>query len=172
MVDDRHPVGHPFGFVHVMGRQDDRDALLPEPPHEPPHVAPELDITPGHHHGCECERLWSIVQRDLGVDDAVRIANADYLTCELAKIPGVIPPYCPPGSKHVYFMYNIRFDPAAAGVDVEPRRFRIAVEKALYKEGVLVGQWQTMPVPAQDLFRPRLVGIMRRLPPRAPGFPA
>jgi perosamine synthetase len=86
----------------------------------------------------------------------VRIANANYLTQELGKIPGVIPPYCPPDSKHVYFMYNVRFDPQAAGVDAEPRRFRIAIEKALYKEGMLVGQWQTMPVPAQDLFQSKL----------------
>ncbi len=88
--------------------------------------------------------------------NAVRIANAEYLSAELAKIPGVIPPYCPPECKHVYFMYNVRFDPRAAGLDVEPRRFRIAVEKALYKEGMLVGQWQTMPVPAQDLFQSKL----------------
>jgi len=86
----------------------------------------------------------------------VRIANANYLTQELGKIPGVIPPYCPPECKHVYFMYNVCFDPQAAGVDCEPRRFRIAVEKALYKEGMLVGQWQTMPVPAQDIFQSRL----------------
>lgn len=86
----------------------------------------------------------------------VRIANANLLTRELGKIPGVIPPYCPPECKHVYFMYNVRFDPAAAGVECEPRRFRIAVEKALYREGMLVGQWQTMPVPAQDLFQSKL----------------
>jgi len=86
----------------------------------------------------------------------VRIANANLLTQELGKIAGVIPPYCPPGCKHVYFMYNVRFDPKAAGVDCEPRRFRIAVEKALYKEGMLVGQWQTMPVPAQDIFQSKL----------------
>lgn len=92
----------------------------------------------------------------LGENNAVRIANADYLTQELGKIPGVIPPYCPPDCKHVYFMYNVRFDPKAAGIDYEPRRFRIALEKALYKEGVLVGQWQTMPVPAQDLFQSKL----------------
>lgn len=85
-----------------------------------------------------------------------RIANANYLTQELCRIPGVIPPYCPPYSKHVYFMYNVRFDPRTAGVECEPRRFRIAVEKALYKEGVLVGQWQTMPVPAQDIFQSKL----------------
>ena len=88
--------------------------------------------------------------------NTARIANAQYLTRELARIPGVIPPYCPPECKHVYFMYNVRFDPKAAGVECEPRRFRIAVEKALYKEGMLVGQWQTMPVPAQDLFQQKL----------------
>jgi dTDP-4-amino-4,6-dideoxygalactose transaminase len=88
--------------------------------------------------------------------NAVRIGNANFLTEELSKIPGVIPPYCPPECKHVYFMYNVRFDPQAAGVDCEPRRFRIAVEKALYKEGMLVGQWQTMPVPAQDIFQTKL----------------
>ncbi|MDH4137722.1 MAG: DegT/DnrJ/EryC1/StrS family aminotransferase [Anaerolineae bacterium] len=85
-----------------------------------------------------------------------RIANANFLTQELSKISGVIPPYCPPEYKHVYFFYNVRFDPEAAGVDCEPRRFRIAVEKALYKEGVLVGQWQTMAVPAQDIFQSKL----------------
>jgi perosamine synthetase len=88
--------------------------------------------------------------------NAARIANAEYLTRELSKIPGVIPPYCPPECKHVYFMYNVRFDSQAAGVDCEPRCFRIAVEKALYKEGMLVGQWQTMPVPAQDIFQSKL----------------
>ncbi len=92
----------------------------------------------------------------LDENNARRIANAQYLTRELGKIPGVIPPYCPPDCRHVYFMYNIRFDPQAAGVDCDPRRFRIAVEKALFKEGVLVGQWQTMPVPAQDLFQAQL----------------
>ncbi len=86
----------------------------------------------------------------------VRIENAEYLSRELAAIPGVIPPYCPPDRTHVYFMYNVRFDPQAAGVACEPRRFRVAVEKALYKEGVLAGQWQTLPVPAQDLFQSKL----------------
>jgi dTDP-4-amino-4,6-dideoxygalactose transaminase len=92
----------------------------------------------------------------LDANNATRIANANYLTRELGKIPGVIPPYCPPECTHVYFMYNVRFDPKIAGVNCESRRFRIAIEKALYMEGVLVGQWQTMPVPAQDLFQSKL----------------
>lgn len=94
--------------------------------------------------------------KHLDEHNEVRITNANFLTEEFRKIPGVIPPYCPPESKHVYFMYNIRFDAKAAGLNCRPRRFRIAVEKALYKEGVIVGQWQTMPVPGQDLFQAKL----------------
>jgi perosamine synthetase len=94
--------------------------------------------------------------RHLDQYNRLRIDNAGYLSRELAGIPGVIPPYCPPDRTHVYFMYNVRFDPQAAGVACEPRRFRVAVEKALYKEGVLAGQWQTLPVPAQDLFQSKL----------------
>ncbi len=92
-----------------------------------------------------------------------RIRNSEYLSRELGKIPGVIPPGCPPDCKHVYWFYAVRFDPQAAGVDADPRRFRIAVEKALFKEGVLVGQWQVMPVLAQDLFQSK-IGIGRGYP--------
>jgi len=80
--------------------------------------------------------------RHLNENNGIRIRNSEYLTSELGKIPGVIPPYCPPDRKHVYWFYAVRFDPEAAGIDVEPRTFRIALEKALFKEGVLVGQWQ------------------------------
>ena len=83
----------------------------------------------------------------------LRQRNAGFLTQELKKIKGVTPPHVPPRQTHVYFMYAVRFDPKAAGVDATPRDFRIAIEKALYKEGLPVGQWQTMPVPAQDLFQ-------------------
>jgi dTDP-4-amino-4,6-dideoxygalactose transaminase len=83
----------------------------------------------------------------------VRQTNAAYLTKELGKIKGVIPPYAPSNQTHVYFMYNIRFDPKKAGVKATPREFRIAVEKALFMEGLSIGQWQTMPVPQQDLFQ-------------------
>ena len=95
--------------------------------------------------------------------NGTRIRNAEYLNGELSQIPGVIPPCCPPECKHVYWFYAVRFDPRAAGVDADPRRFRIAVEKALFKEGVFVGQWQTMPVPAQDIFQ-SMIGIGKRYP--------
>ncbi|MCE5250363.1 DegT/DnrJ/EryC1/StrS family aminotransferase [bacterium] len=92
-----------------------------------------------------------------------RIRNAGYLTHALSTIPGVIPPYCPPDCRHVYWFYAVRFDPETAGVDIEPRRFRIAVEKALHMEGVMVGQWQVMPVPEQDIFR-SMIGYGNRYP--------
>ena len=95
--------------------------------------------------------------------NATRIRNSEYLSRELGGIPGVIPPVCPPDCKHVYWFYPVRFDPQAAGVDAEPRRFRIAVEKALYKEGVLVGQWQVMPTLAQDVFQ-SMIGVGKRYP--------
>lgn len=94
--------------------------------------------------------------RHLNENNGIRIRNSEYLTNELSKIPGIIPPYCPPDCKHVYWFYAVRFNPEAAGMDVEPRTFRIAIEKALCKEGVLVGQWQNMPVPAQDIFQSKL----------------
>ncbi len=101
--------------------------------------------------------------RHLTAFNDTRIRNAEYLSRELRQIPGVIPPVCPPDCKHVYWYYAVRFDPQAAGVDVDPRRFRVAVEKALFLEGVLVGQWQTMPVPAQDVFQ-SMLGIGKRYP--------
>jgi dTDP-4-amino-4,6-dideoxygalactose transaminase len=101
--------------------------------------------------------------RHLTAFNDTRIRNAEYLSRELRQIPGVIPPVCPPDCKHVYWFYAVRFDPQAAGVDVDPRRFRVAVEKALFLEGVLVGQWQTMPVPAQDVFQ-SMLGIGKRYP--------
>lgn len=94
--------------------------------------------------------------KHLDENNDIRIANANYLTEELSKIPGVIPPYCPPECKHVYFFYNVRFDPKAAGVDYDGRKFRTAIEKALYKEGMMVGQWQETPVPSQDIFQSKL----------------
>ncbi len=101
--------------------------------------------------------------RHLNEHNLTRIRNAEFLNRELGKIPGVIPPVCPPDCKHVYWFYAVRFDPQAAGIDASPRQFRVAIEKALTCEGVLVGQWQTMPVLAQDVFQ-SMIGIGRRYP--------
>ena len=82
-----------------------------------------------------------------------RIANCSYLSERLRDINGVHAPFVPEGRRNVYWMYIVEFYKEEDAVEAEYERFRIAVEKALFKEGVQVGQWQTMPVPAQDLFQ-------------------
>jgi len=86
----------------------------------------------------------------------VRIENCDYLSENLRGIPGLHLPVVPKDHKHVYWMYVIEFYPEEAGIDMKPEEFRIGMEKALFAEGVQLGQWQTMPVPAQDLFQTKM----------------
>jgi dTDP-4-amino-4,6-dideoxygalactose transaminase len=92
----------------------------------------------------------------LDENNAIRQKNCEVLTEVLSEYPWVITPYAPEDRTHVYWMYIVRFDPKKAGVDLSPREFRVAIEKALHMEGVAVGQWQIMPVPAQDLFQTKL----------------
>jgi len=47
----------------------------------------------------------------------------------------------------------VEFRPDEVGLDVTPGRWKRACQKALAAEGVGIGQWQTMPVPAQDVFQ-------------------
>jgi len=88
--------------------------------------------------------------------NAIRRQNCEFLTKVLKEYPWVTTPYVPPDRTHVWWMYVVRFDPKKAGVNLTPREFRIALEKALHMEGVAVGQWQIMPVPAQDLFQTKM----------------
>ena len=85
-----------------------------------------------------------------------RITNCAYLSRGLSGIAGVHSPHVPQGYKHVYWMYVVEFYPEEVDTGLSPVEFRIAVEKALFAEGVQVGQWQTMPVPQQDLFQTKL----------------
>jgi dTDP-4-amino-4,6-dideoxygalactose transaminase len=86
----------------------------------------------------------------------LRIKNCDILSKGLEGIKGVQAPLRPEGYKHVYWMYIVEFSPEQVGVSIPPNKFRSACEKALFAEGVQVGQWQTMPVPAQDLFQTKM----------------
>ena len=85
--------------------------------------------------------------------NARRIANARKLNRELSKIPGVAVTREPEDREGVYWFYPIWLDPKKAGIDVDVVVMREAVERALVAEGLRVGPWQTVPVPAQTLFR-------------------
>ena len=86
-------------------------------------------------------------------NNAKRREFAAYLTEQLEEIPGVAGPYTPPYAEPVYFSYVVEFRPEELGLDVPAREFRTAAEHALRAEGIQMGQWQRMPVPAQSVFQ-------------------
>ena len=92
--------------------------------------------------------------RRLDAMNALRIANARMLNCELSKLPGLGVTQEPADRQGVYWFYPIWLDPVKAGMEkVAPAVFRGAVERAVSAEGLRVGLWQTVPVPSQMLFR-------------------
>jgi len=89
----------------------------------------------------------------LNANNDIRIKFGGYVSRELNKIPGVIPPYVPGDRTHVYYIFRVRVDSTAAGVNATPRDFRIRVQKALQAEGVGCGEWLGAPLTEQDLFK-------------------
>ena len=62
-------------------------------------------------------------------------------------------PATPPGREPVYFSYIVHFRPEELGLDLPVTVFKAAVQKALAAEGISMGQWQRVPVPAQSVFQ-------------------
>ena len=90
-------------------------------------------------------------------------ANAAFLTSELAKIPGLIPPVVPDDRTSVYYLYRLRFDPERLNLGIEPAAFRDLLGKALLAEGVDTSLWHESPVTSFPIFQTK-EGL-------APGFP-
>jgi dTDP-4-amino-4,6-dideoxygalactose transaminase len=88
--------------------------------------------------------------------NATRREFAEFLTEKLAAIPGVSGPSTPPDREPVYFSYVVEFRPGEVGLHVSPEQFKIAAQKALQAEGIELGQWQRMPVPAQSVFQEKV----------------
>jgi perosamine synthetase len=89
-------------------------------------------------------------------NNAERRRFAEYLTTELADIPGFEGPYTPDYAGPVYFSYVVSFRPDQLGLDLTPEQWKRASQQALAAEGIGLGQWQTRPVPAQDVFQERI----------------
>ncbi len=89
---------------------------------------------------------------------AARARNCEYLCRELGRIEGVRPPEVPPGYVHAWHLYKVRLYPERLGITrLHPKRFRWAVQRALFEEGVPTFEWHNMPVPAQKVFLRRTV---------------
>lgn len=84
-----------------------------------------------------------------------RIKNSHHLTAKLEGLKGVRAPYEPEHVRHTYYNYVITLHPDELGLDVGAKEFLPKMEKALKAEGMEVGRWQRMPVPAQSIFQAR-----------------
>jgi perosamine synthetase len=82
-------------------------------------------------------------------------ANGARLADGMCRLPGLIPPYIPEGSTHVYHMFRFRIDPRAAGVAAPAGRFARAVEDAMAAEGLPLRFYQNTPVPGQAMYQRR-----------------
>ncbi|HVY49606.1 MAG TPA: DegT/DnrJ/EryC1/StrS family aminotransferase [Minicystis sp.] len=90
-------------------------------------------------------------------------ANAAVLCRRLGALPGVEPVGVPDGRTGSIHKFRVRFDATKVGVDAEPKVVRDALVRALRAEGAEVVLWQTVPVPAQTLFR-RKIGYGKGCP--------
>jgi len=104
---------------------------------------------------CQLKRLDSY--------NAKREKNCEFLAKHLGEIPGIEIYEIPNDRKHVYFMFCLKFNPNEAGYDMSARHFREAVEKALFYEGVMIGQAEKTPVMGHDVFQ-RKVGYGKGCP--------
>lgn len=79
--------------------------------------------------------------------------NAEYLSAELAKIPGLMPPYVPEDRTCIYHKYRLGLEPKKLGLKVTGVAFRDRVRKALRAEGVDAVLWQLTALPEQPVFQ-------------------
>lgn len=79
--------------------------------------------------------------------------NGAYLTRELAKIPGLLPPYVPPDRTSIYHKYRLRFDPEVLGIGMPVTEFRNRLLDALEAEGVEITVWHNTPMTSFPIFQ-------------------
>jgi len=85
--------------------------------------------------------------------NAIAQRNGQYLSQELGKIKGLIPPYVPPDRTTIYHKYRLRFDPHALGLTIPAVEFRDRLLEALEAEGVAVTLWHVTPLTSFPVFQ-------------------
>jgi len=91
--------------------------------------------------------------KTLDKENKRRQENAAYLRENLSDIKALIFQKIPKNRTHVYYLFRIKIDPSKIGLDVDAKKFRMKLQRALQAEGVQADEWQTMPVPGQELFQ-------------------
>ena len=87
--------------------------------------------------------------------------NAERLSAHLRELPGVIPPRTLPGRTSVHHKYRVQLDPERAGLSCAPAVLRESIKAALEAEGCEVTYWQSQPLPAQAVFREKLIPALQ-----------
>ena len=78
--------------------------------------------------------------------------NGRFLTEQLRKIVGVLPPFIPSDRTSVYHKYRVRFDLEALGLDIPATAFRDRLLEALLAEGVAATIWHVKPMTSFPIF--------------------
>ena len=94
--------------------------------------------------------------------------NGEFLSRELSKIKGLLPPYLPDDRTSNYYKYRLRFDPAALGLKMPAASFRDKLLDALEAEGVTVSLWHDAPMPTFPIFQDLDIGYGNGYPWRSP----
>ncbi len=102
--------------------------------------------------------------------NAIGQRNGDYLTRELATIPGLVPPYVPPDRTSIYHKFRLRFDPEALGIRLPAAEFRNRLLDALEAEGVEITIWHVTPLTSFPIFQALAEGYGRGCPWRCPYY--
>ncbi|NMC03716.1 MAG: DegT/DnrJ/EryC1/StrS family aminotransferase [Candidatus Lokiarchaeota archaeon] len=85
--------------------------------------------------------------------NAARKQNCEYLSAELTKLDGLIPPHVPGGFTHVYHMYRVRLDPSLGEKYKMPMpEIKNGIMYALNSEGVATSTWVTDTLPHQGIY--------------------
>lgn len=79
--------------------------------------------------------------------------NGQFLTEQLEKIEGIIPPYVPPDRTSIYHKYRVRFDSEALGLDAPNTDIRDRLFAALEAEGVAATIWHQEPMTSFPIFQ-------------------
>jgi dTDP-4-amino-4,6-dideoxygalactose transaminase len=102
-----------------------------------------------------CAALGRVQLGRLDETNKARIEMAEFLTKELRKLPGLVPPTVPDYAKSVYHYYKIRVDLTRLDVRLTPREFRDRIVVALQAEGVKAAIWCARPIYMQPIFQMR-----------------
>jgi dTDP-4-amino-4,6-dideoxygalactose transaminase len=102
-----------------------------------------------------CAALGRVQLSKLDEINKAQIEMAEFLTRELRKLPGLVPPTIPSHTKSVYHYYKIRVEPAQLDVRLSPRDFRDRIVVALQAEGVKAAIWCARPIYMQPIFQVR-----------------